>query len=235
MIAGIEMAKHIFKYLDPTMEFEELVADGQPAEYGDKLMRISGSTRAILSGERLALNCMQRMSGIATHASKAAKALEGTGTKVLDTRKTTPNFRLCEKWAVYIGGGTNHRYGLYDLIMLKDNHVDYAGGIAEALQRADAYRKQHGLNIRIELETRNLQEVEQALTTGLADIIMLDNMDIATMKEAVQLIGDKAETEASGNVTLERLPEIGSCGVDFVSMGSLTHSSRNIDISLKAL
>jgi len=178
---------------------------------------------------------MQRMSGIASMAAEAAKAVEGTGVKILDTRKTTPNFRLCEKWAVVIGGAFNHRYGLYDLVMLKDNHNDYAGGITKAVQSTKKYLEATGKKLKIEVETRNLDEVREALATGAVDIIMLDNMSTAQMKEAVALIGGRCLTEASGGITLENMRAVAETGVDFISAGALTHSAPNKDLSLKAV
>jgi nicotinate-nucleotide pyrophosphorylase [carboxylating] (EC 2.4.2.19) len=216
------------------LKIEVLIKDGESAKVGDIAFYVEGSARSILSTERLVLNCMQRMSGIATLTHDWDSRLLGTKTKLLDTRKTTPNFRICEKWAVAIGGGTNHRYGLYDMIMLKDNHIDYNGSITNAVKMAKDYVKKLKKPLKIEVETRNLEEVEEAIKSG-ADRIMLDNMDVPTIKKAVQLIKGKAESEASGGITREMLKDVASTGVDFISAGALTHSADNIDLSLKAV
>lgn len=234
ILAGVELAEFIFKTFDKKLSLEIFMKDGEPAKAGDIAFYVSGSARSILQTERLVLNCMQRMSGIATLTHEWDSRLVGTKTKLLDTRKTTPNFRICEKWAVAIGGGTNHRYGLYDMIMLKDNHIDYNGSISNAVKMAKDYIKKNKLKLKIEVETRNLQEVEEALKAK-ADRIMLDNMDIATMKKAVELIDGKTETEASGGITRAMLKDVAETGVDFISAGALTHSAENIDISLKAV
>ncbi len=234
ILAGVELAEIIFRQFDPSLSVEVLMKDGQQAKAGDIVLNISGSARSILSTERFVLNCMQRMSGIATLTHEWDARLVGTKTKLLDTRKTTPNFRLCEKWAVAIGGGTNHRFGLYDMIMLKDNHIDYSGSIKNAVSAAREYIAQNELELKVEVETRTLQEVREALDAG-ADRIMLDNMDIATMREAVEIIGKKSETEASGGITRDMLKEIADTGVDYISAGALTHSAKNIDLSLKAV
>ncbi len=234
ILAGVELAEIIFRQFDPSLSVEVLMKDGQQAKAGDIVLNISGSARSILSTERFVLNCMQRMSGIATLTHEWDARLVGTKTKLLDTRKTTPNFRLCEKWAVAIGGGTNHRFGLYDMIMLKDNHIDYNGSIKNAVSAAREYIAQNELGLKVEVETRTLQEVREALDAG-ADRIMLDNMDIATMREAVEIIGKNSETEASGGITRDMLKEIADTGVDYISAGALTHSAKNIDLSLKAV
>ena len=234
ILAGVELAEIIFKQFDKNLKIEVLIKDGESAKVGDIAFYVEGSARSILSTERLVLNCMQRMSGIATLTHDWDSRLLGTKTKLLDTRKTTPNFRICEKWAVAIGGGTNHRYGLYDMIMLKDNHIDYNGSITNAVKMAKDYVKKLKKPLKIEVETRNLEEVEEAIKSG-ADRIMLDNMDIPTMKKAVQLIKGKAESEASGGITREMLKDVASTGVDFISAGALTHSAENIDLSLKAV
>lgn len=234
ILAGVELAEIIFKQFDKNLKIEVLIKDGESAKVGDIAFYVEGSARSILSTERLVLNCMQRMSGIATLTHDWDSRLLGTKTKLLDTRKTTPNFRICEKWAVAIGGGTNHRYGLYDMIMLKDNHIDYNGSITNAVKMAKDYVKKLKKPLKIEVETRNLEEVEEAIKSG-ADQIMLDNMDIPTMKKAVQLIKGKAESEASGGITREMLKDVASTGVDFISAGALTHSADNIDLSLKAV
>ncbi len=234
ILAGVELAEIIFKQFDKNLKIEVLIKDGESAKVGDIAFYVEGSARSILSTERLVLNCMQRMSGIATLTHDWDSRLLGTKTKLLDTRKTTPNFRICEKWAVAIGGGTNHRYGLYDMIMLKDNHIDYNESITNAVKMAKDYVKKLKKPLKIEVETRNLEEVEEAIKSG-ADRIMLDNMDIPTMKKAVQLIKGKAESEASGGITREMLKDVASTGVDFISAGALTHSADNIDLSLKAV
>ena len=234
ILAGVELAEIIFKQFDKNLNIEVLIKDGESAKVGDIAFYVEGSARSILSTERLVLNCMQRMSGIATLTHDWDSRLLGTKTKLLDTRKTTPNFRICEKWAVAIGGGTNHRYGLYDMIMLKDNHIDYNGSITNAVKMAKDYVKKLKKPLKIEVETRNLEEVEEAIKSG-ADRIMLDNMDVPTMKKAVQLIKGKAESEASGGITREILKDVASTGVDFISAGALTHSADNIDLSLKAV
>ena len=234
ILAGVEMAEMIFKTFDKNLEIEGFLKDGDQAKIGDIAFIVKGSARSILSTERLVLNCMQRMSGIATLTHEWDARLIGSKTKLLDTRKTTPNFRICEKWAVAIGGGTNHRYGLYDMIMLKDNHIDYNGSITNAVKMAQDYVKKLGKNLKIEVETRNLEEVEEALQSG-ADRIMLDNMNVETMKKAVQMADGKCETEASGGITRDMLKEIAATGVTYISAGALTHSAKNIDLSLKAV
>ena len=234
ILAGVEMAEMIFKHFDKNLKVEVFIKDGETAKVGDVAFYVTGSARSILSTERLVLNCMQRMSGIATLTHDWDSRLLGTKTKLLDTRKTTPNFRICEKWAVAIGGGTNHRYGLYDMIMLKDNHIDYNGSITNAVKMAKDYNKTIKKPLKIEVETRNLAEVEEALKTGV-DRIMLDNMDVPTMKKAVQLINGKCETEASGGITRDMLKDVASTGVTYISAGALTHSAENMDLSLKAV
>lgn len=234
ILAGVELAEIIFKTFDKNMQVESLMKDGDTAKVGDIAFIVTGKARSILSTERLVLNCMQRMSGIATLTHDWDARLVGTKTKLLDTRKTTPNFRICEKWAVAIGGGTNHRYGLYDMIMLKDNHIDYNGSIANAVSMAKDYVEKHKLHLKIEVETRNLDEVQQAIEAKV-DRIMLDNMDIETMRKAVELVANRCETEASGGITREMLKEVATTGVTYISAGALTHSAKNIDISLKAV
>lgn len=234
ILAGVEIAKIIFQTFDKNLVVETFINDGEPAKVGDIAFHVTGSARSILSTERLVLNCMQRMSGIATLTHEWDARLIGTKTKLLDTRKTTPNFRICEKWAVAIGGGTNHRYGLYDMIMLKDNHIDYNGSIIKAVKMAQDYVEEHKLKLKIEVETRNLEEVEEALDAG-ADRIMLDNMDVDMMRKAVEMVGGKCETEASGGITRDMLKEVAKTGVTYISAGALTHSARNIDLSLKAV
>lgn len=234
ILAGVEMAKIIFQRFDKDLVMETFINDGEAAKIGDIAFHVTGKARSILSTERLVLNCMQRMSGIATLTHEWDARLLGTKTKLLDTRKTTPNFRICEKWAVAIGGGTNHRYGLYDMIMLKDNHIDYNGSITKAVKMAQEYREEKKLKIKIEVETRNLEEVEEALKSG-ADRIMLDNMSTELMSKAVAMVNGKCETEASGGITREMLKEVAKTGVTYISAGALTHSAKNIDLSLKAV
>lgn len=235
ILAGVELAERIFKTFDPRLEVELLLADGAKVVEGDIGLKVSGPAASILSSERLVLNCMQRMSGIATLTNRLTQKILHTKARLMDTRKTTPNFRLMEKWAVHIGGGVNHRFALYDMVMLKDNHVDFAGGIRPAIERTKAYLEANKLNLKIEVETRNLREVEEVLEVGGIDYIMLDNMDYATMRTAVQMIGGRFSTEASGGITEENLVEVAECGVDFISMGALTHSVKSMDISLKAI
>jgi len=234
VLAGIELALEIFACYDPILKVNVSIVDGASIKPGDIAFSVEGSSRSILTCERLVLNCMQRMSGIATKTQYLVKLLEGTSTKLLDTRKTTPNFRLLEKWAVKIGGGQNHRIGLYDMIMLKDNHVDMAGGIAQAINQTKEYLRASNKKLKIEVETRNLREVEEVLKIGGVDFIMLDNMDLVMMKEAVRLIGGRVKTEASGGITEQTLRAVAECGVDFISVGALTHSYKSLDLSLKA-
>jgi nicotinate-nucleotide pyrophosphorylase (carboxylating) len=234
IIAGIDFAKVIFKKLDPNIEIEALVEDGEPVLRGDIIMKIHGNSRAILAGERLMLNCMQRMSGIATYTNKLAKVISHTKTKLLDTRKTTPNFRLMEKWAVHIGGGVNHRFGLFDMIMLKDNHNDFAGGITQAVSATKDYLATTGRDLKIEVETRNLDEVKEVLSLSGVHRIMLDNMSPKLMKEALGLIQGRLETEASGGISETTIQAVAETGVDYISVGAMTHSAKSLDISLKA-
>jgi nicotinate-nucleotide pyrophosphorylase (carboxylating) len=234
IIAGLSLALMIFEKVDPSLKVELLLKDGQPVKYGDIGLIVKGKAQSILTAERLVLNCMQRMSGIATFTNHLAKKIAHTTAKLLDTRKTTPNFRMMEKWAVFIGGGMNHRYGLFDMIILKDNHVDYAGGIENAIRSAHRYLKEKNKNLKIEVETRNLEEVKQVLEIGSVHRIMLDNMTPSMMKEAVRMINGKYEVEASGGVNEETIVEIAETGVDFISVGALTHSMKSMDISLKA-
>jgi nicotinate-nucleotide pyrophosphorylase (carboxylating) len=234
ILAGLEMAKRIFEAVDPELEVKLLLTEGDSVHIGDIGLTVEGSAVSILSAERLVLNCMQRMSGIATLTHRLTQKILHTKARLMDTRKTTPNFRLMEKWAVHIGGGVNHRFALYDMVMLKDNHVDFAGGIRQAIKRTKAYLEANHLSLKIEVETRNLREVEEVIQVGGIDCIMLDNMDYDTMRAAVKLIGDKFLTEASGGITEENLVQVADCGVDFISMGALTHSVKSMDISLKA-
>jgi nicotinate-nucleotide pyrophosphorylase (carboxylating) len=234
ILAGVELAEEIFKAVDPRLEVEFFKKDGDPVKVGDIGLTVSGPSASILSAERLVLNCMQRMSAIATKTHRLSQLISHTKAKLMDTRKTTPNFRLMEKWAVSIGGGVNHRFALYDMVMLKDNHVDFAGGIRAAIEQTKKYLRENELDLKIEIETRNLDEVRQVLEVGGVDYIMLDNMDYATMREAVAMIDGKYSTEASGGITEETLADVAECGVDYISMGALTHSVSSLDISLKA-
>lgn len=234
ILAGVEMAVEIFSAVDPKLNVEFLKKDGDEVHFGDVGLIVSGPSASILSAERLVLNCMQRMSGIATKTHHLTQLILHTKARLMDTRKTTPNFRLMEKWAVSIGGGVNHRFALYDMIMLKDNHVDFAGGIRPAIERTKKYLADHQLHLKIEIETRTLDEVREVLAIGGVDSIMLDNMDYATMRQAVNLIAGRFATEASGGITEETLAAVAECGVDYISMGALTHSVSSLDISLKA-
>lgn len=233
IIAGLELAHSIFKQVDENLQVELLLADGDMVKKGDVGLLVQGSVHSILKSERLVLNCAQRLSGIATTTNKIVKLVDGLHTKILDTRKTTPQLRFLEKWAVTVGGGYNHRIGLYDMIMLKDNHVDYAGGIEAAITRTHAYLKENNLNLKIEVETRNISEVKQVLQVGGVNRIMLDNFSPTLLREAIVLIDNKFETEASGGITLETVREYAETGVDFISVGALTHSVKSLDISLK--
>jgi len=235
ILAGIEIAKQIFKQVDASLTLQIFINDGATVKKGDVAFHVEGKAQSILKAERLVLNCMQRMSGIATSTRAIVSKLEGLPTKVLDTRKTTPGMRLLEKMAVKIGGGENHRFGLYDMIMIKDNHSDYAGGVVKAIVAANEYLKLHHLNLKIEVEARNLAEVNLILSTGNIHRIMLDNFSIADLKTAVALINRKYETEASGGITIEAIRDYALCGVDYISVGALTHSVKSIDLSLKAI
>lgn len=234
-MAGIDLALQIFKYADQSLKVDVALSDATEVTPGDIAFVVSGSSRSILTAERLVLNCMQRMSGIATKTKHLVKLIEGTSARLLDTRKTTPNFRLIEKWAVLIGGGYNHRIGLFDMIMLKDNHIDMAGGIKQAIVQTNDYLRATKKKLKIEIETRSLAEVEQVLEVGSVDIIMLDNMGVEMMKDAVKLIKGKYKTEASGGITEETIRDVAMTGVDFISVGALTHSTRSLDLSLKAI
>ncbi len=235
ILAGVELAQAICERIDEDLHLRPLLLDGARVAYGDVAFTINGSSRSILLVERVMLNFMQRMSGIATLTRAFVDAVEGTKCRVLDTRKTTPGLRGIEKWAVRIGGGTNHRLGLYDMMMIKDNHADFAGGIPQAITRAKAYQRERNMSIPIEVETRNLIEVGQVLSVGGIQRIMLDNFDTDTLREAVRSIGGKFETEASGGITLGTVRSYAECGVDFVSVGALTHSAVSLDMSLKAM
>ncbi|GAB3650497.1 carboxylating nicotinate-nucleotide diphosphorylase [Echinicola sediminis] len=234
IIAGLELAKMIFHSYDADLEVELLMEDGQKAKKGDIGLTVAGKAASILTTERLVLNCMQRMSGIATKTAQLSELIAHTKAKLLDTRKTTPNFRMLEKWAVAIGGGENHRFALYDMVMLKDNHIDFAGGIAAAINSTKKYLKENLLDLKIEVETRNLGEVKEVLAVGGIDVIMLDNMSYDMMREAVKIIDGVVPTEASGGITEETLKDVAECGVDYISVGALTHHVKSLDISLKA-
>lgn len=234
IIAGVEVAMEIFKAVDPDLKSDVLIHDGEIVKSGDIAFYINGSVHSILKAERLVLNTMQRMSGIASTTNRIVKKLEGTGTKVLDTRKTTPGLRYIEKLAVKIGGGVNHRFGLYDMILIKDNHVDYAGGITNAISSAQSYLIKNKINIPVEVEVRNLNELKEVMKFGKIDRILLDNFSLLTLKEAVTLIGGTYITEASGGITEQNVLDYANCGVDYVSMGALTHSVKSLDMSLKA-
>jgi nicotinate-nucleotide pyrophosphorylase (carboxylating) len=233
ILSGGEIAVHILELVDKDLQAQVKVDDGMRVNSGDSVIKIQGRTRSLLKAERLLLNFMQRMSGIATLTNKYVSAVEGTGTKILDTRKTTPNFRVFEKKAVLDGGGYNHRAGLYDMILIKDNHVDAAGGIKAAIERANAYRSSMGLNLLIEIETRNIDEIKEVLASGNVDRIMLDNFLLPQLQEAVKLIDHRFETEASGGINLSTVRKFAMCGVNFISVGALTHSYHSLDISMK--
>lgn len=234
IIAGVEIARQLFNAFDSTFIFHPIINDGENVKPGDIVFKIEGSSRSLLSVERLVLNVMQRMSAIATLTNKYVVALNGLNTKVLDTRKTTPLIRFLEKEAVIIGGGKNHRMGLYDMIMIKDNHIDFAGGIEKAIVKTKDYLNRKNLNLEIEVETRNLFEVNEVLKTGGVDRIMLDNFNYEDLTKAVKLIDGKYKTEASGGITLDTLRNYAECGVNFISVGAITHSVKNLDLSLKA-
>ncbi|WP_375579736.1 carboxylating nicotinate-nucleotide diphosphorylase [Marivirga tractuosa] len=235
ILAGVKMAEYVFNAVDKNLKLEIHKKDGDVVKKGDIGLKVHGEASSILTAERLVLNCLQRMSGIATYTYNLSKMIAHTSTKILDTRKTTPNFRLAEKWAVEIGGGKNHRFGLFDMVMLKDNHNDFAGGITASVTATKKYLKEKNLDLRIEVETRNLEEVKEALKVGGVDVIMLDNMSVEEMKKAVNLIGGQCQTEASGGITESTIVKIAETGVDFISVGALTHSYKSLDISLKAV
>lgn len=235
IIAGIEAAKEIFKIIDPKFKFVQYIKDGQKVKVGDIAFTVEGSSQKLLTAERLVLNVMQRMSGIATKTNHLQSLCKGTKTKVIDTRKTTPGFRFFEKWAVVIGGGANHRFGLYDMIMIKDNHVDFAGGIIEAIDATHAYLKKKKKKLAIEVETRSLNDVKLILKRGGFQRIMLDNYNIADTKKAVKLINGKYEVESSGGITEKTIAQYAKCGVDFISVGALTHHVKSLDLSLKVI
>lgn len=235
ILAGVELAKIICEIVDTDLRVEFLMKDGDKMKVGDIAFYVSGNDRSILTAERIILNCMQRMSGIATLTSQYVKAVAGTNAKVLDTRKTTPNFRVFEKWAVRIGGGYNHRFGLYDMIMLKDNHVDYNGSIEKAILATKSYKEKHNLSIPVEVEARTISDVEEILKTGFVERVMFDNFSVENTAKAVALVIGKIETESSGGINLQTIRAYAETGVDFISVGALTHSSISLDLSLKAL
>ena len=234
ILAGVEVAKKVFSRFDSTLRVDVLLNDGASVKKGDIAMVVSGKIRSLLQTERLMLNIMQRMSGIATMTNKYVELLRGTKTRVLDTRKTTPGMRMLEKQAVKIGGGVNHRIGLFDMILLKDNHVDFAGGIDNAIDRCHAYLSEKSLDLKIEIEVRNFDELKQVLDCGGVDRIMLDNFSVDDTKKAVEMIDGKYETELSGGITFETIRKYAECGIDFVSVGALTHSVKGLDMGFKA-
>ncbi len=235
IIAGVEFARQVFDCVDPGLKLDIKINDGESVKHGDICFYVSGLSQSILKSERLVLNAMQRMSAIATKTNKYVELLEGTKTKILDTRKTTPGLRALEKWAVTIGGGENHRFALYDMIMLKDNHIDFCGGITKAIETTKQYLKDHNLNLKIIVEARDLSEIEEILKTDGVYRILIDNFNYEDTRKAVQLIGDKCLTESSGGITLETARKYAECGVDYISSGALTHSVYNMDLSLKAV
>ena len=234
ILAGVEVAKRVFARFDPTMQVEVLIGDGAHVKKGDIAMVVTGKVRSLLQTERLMLNIMQRMSGIATMTAKYVERLKGTKTHVLDTRKTTPGLRMLEKQAVKIGGGMNHRIGLFDMILLKDNHIDFAGGIANAINRCHEYLKEKGLDLKIEIEVRNFDELQQAMDCGGINRIMLDNFSVENTKKAVEMVAGKYETESSGGITFDTIRDYAECGVAFIYVGALTHSVKRLDMSFKA-
>ncbi|GAB6981750.1 carboxylating nicotinate-nucleotide diphosphorylase [Prevotella dentasini] len=234
VLAGVELARKVFARFDPAMKMEVFIGDGEQVKPGDIAFIVSGKIQSLLQTERLMLNIMQRMSGIATMTAKYVKLLEGTHTRILDTRKTTPGLRMLEKQAVRIGGGTNHRIGLFDMILLKDNHVDFAGGIANAINRCHDYLERKGLNLKIEIEVRNFDELQQVLDCGGVNRIMLDNFSVPDTRKAVEMVGGKYETESSGGITIDTIRSYAEQGVDFISVGALTHSVKGLDMSFKA-
>jgi len=235
ILAGVDLALEIFKQVDPDLKMNVLLQDGAPIKPKDIVLEVEGDAQSILTAERLVLNCMQRMSGVATKTHEIAELLKGTRTKVLDTRKTTPGMRYLEKLAVKIGGGVNHRFGLFDMILIKDNHVDYSGGIKRAIQNAKDYLQKTGRKLAIEIEVRNLEELQQVLDAGGIDRILLDNFNFDDLRKAVGMVGGKFDTEASGGITIENIRQYAECGVDYISVGALTHSVRSLDLSLKAV
>lgn len=234
ILAGVDFAKQVFAYVDPNLEIEVFLQDGTPVKYGDVAFHVSGSSQSILKAERLVLNALQRMSAIATKTKKYVDILEGTGTKVLDTRKTTPGIRAIEKWAVKIGGGENHRFALYDMVMLKDNHIDFAGGITQAITKTHEYLKANNLDLKIIVEARDLDEVREIISNPGVYRILLDNFDYKQTREAVALIDNYCQTESSGGINEDTMRHYADCGVNYISSGALTHSIYNLDLSLKA-
>lgn len=235
IIAGVAFAQAVFKEVDPNLQVDVRIKDGNHVKYGDEAFYVSGASQSILKAERLALNAMQRMSAIATKTRSFVDLLEGTKTQILDTRKTTPGIRILEKWAVDIGGGVNHRFGLYDVIMLKDNHIDFAGGVSKAIQKTKQYLKDTNRDLKIIVEARNLEEIKEILTNEGVYRILIDNFNYEDTRKAVELIGNQCLTESSGGITLDTARKYAECGVDFISSGSLTHSVYNLDLSLKAM
>ncbi len=235
IIAGVEFAKQVFAYVDADLKVETLIEDGSKVKYGDVAFYVSGKSQAILQAERLVLNAMQRMSAIATKTNYFVGLLEGTHTKVLDTRKTTPGIRALEKWAVKIGGGVNHRFALYDMVMIKDNHIDFAGGITQAITKTKNYLKEKGLDLKIIVEARSLEEIKEILANRGVYRILIDNFNYEDTRKAVTLIGDTCLTESSGGINEKTIRKYAECGVDFISSGALTHSVYNLDLSLKAV
>ena len=235
ILAGVELAVEIFKQIEPEVKISLLMHDGETIKKGDIVFNVQGSSHSILKAERLVLNCMQRMSAIATQTHDIVESLKGTNTQILDTRKTTPGFRYFEKWAVKIGGGVNHRFGLYDMILIKDNHVDYSGGIANAITNAKNYLSQKHKTLDVEIEVRNLKELDEVLETGGVQRIMLDNFSLPDLKKAVSIIDGRYITEASGGITAQNVRDYAECGVDYISIGALTHSVKSLDLSLKAV
>jgi nicotinate-nucleotide pyrophosphorylase (carboxylating) len=235
ILAGVELALEIFKQVDSGLKINIFLHDGAPVKPGDIAFEVEGDAKSILTAERLVLNCMQRMSGIATKTHQIVELLKGTKAKVLDTRKTSPGLRYLEKWAVKIGGGVNHRFGLYDMILIKDNHVDYSGGIRQAIENTKQYLQKNNKQLAIEIEVRNLDELEQVMQIGGVDRILLDNFGFDDLREAVRRIGGCFITEASGGITIDNIRQYGECGVDYISVGALTHSVKSLDLSLKAV
>ena len=235
IIAGVAFAQQVFDFVDPTLVVDVKITDGNPVKHGDICFIVSGSSQSILKAERLVLNAMQRMSAIATKTNQYVKLLESTNTKILDTRKTTPGIRALEKWAVTIGGGENHRFGLYDMIMLKDNHIDFCGGVVKAIEITKQYLKDNALDLKIIVEARDFNEIEQILSTTGVYRILIDNFNFEDTKKAVAMIGDSCLTESSGGITLDTIAQYARCGVDYISSGALTHSVHNMDLSLKAI
>lgn len=234
IIAGVSFAEMIFKYVDPELKVDVIINDGTSVKYGDEVLYVYGNSQSILKAERFVLNSMQRMSAIATKTNNFVQLLEGTNTKILDTRKTTPGFRVAEKWAVKIGGGKNHRFALYDMVMLKDNHIDFAGGITLAVAKTKEYLKSNNLDLKIIVEARDIYEVKEIIASDGVHRILLDNFDYEMTREAVALIGNKCQTESSGNINEKTIRDYALCGVNYISSGALTHSVYNMDLSLKA-